>query len=175
MATWKIDPTHSDIEFKVRHLMISNVTGTFNNFDATMESEQEDFSDAKIRFEAQIASISTRNEQRDEHLKSPDFFDAAQFPTLSFESTDVQKKGDDTFLLKGDLSLHGVTKPITFDVSLNGGTVDPYGQTKTGFELSGKINRKDFGLNWSATTEAGGVVVSDEVRLHADIQMVKQA
>ncbi len=175
MATWKIDPAHSEIEFKVKHLMITNVTGHFAQFDATVTAANDDFSDATISFEADVNSISTKNAQRDEHLKSPDFFDAPNHPKLTFTSTGVEKKDADTFVLKGDLTIRGVTKPVALDVEYSGITIDPYGQTKAGFELTGKINRKDFGLSWSATTEAGGLVVSDEVRLIAAVQIIKQA
>ncbi|MGX5818461.1 YceI family protein [Chitinophaga lutea] len=175
MATWKIDPAHSEIEFKVKHLMITNVTGHFGTYDATMTASKEDFSDADIQFEADVNSISTKNTQRDEHLKSPDFFDGASHPKVTFKSTAVVKKDAETFVLKGDLTIRGTTKPVELNVEYNGITVDPYGQTKAGFELTGKINRKDFGLSWSATTEAGGLVVSDEVRLALAVQMVKQA
>lgn len=175
MATWKIDPAHSEIEFKVKHLMITNVTGHFAQFDATVNAAKDDFSDATISFEADVNSISTKNAQRDEHLKSPDFFDAPNHPKLTFTSTGVEKKDADTFVLKGDLTIRGVTKPVALDVEYSGITIDPYGQTKAGFELTGKINRKDYGLSWSATTEAGGLVVSDDVRLIAAVQIIKQA
>ncbi|WP_109696459.1 YceI family protein [Chitinophaga deserti] len=175
MATWKIDPAHSEIEFKVKHLMITNVTGHFAQFDATVTAGKDDFSDATISFDADVNSISTKNAQRDEHLKSPDFFDAPNHPKLTFTSTGVEKKDADTFVLKGDLTIRGVTKPVALNVEYSGVTIDPYGQTKAGFELTGKINRKDFGLSWSATTEAGGLVVSDEVRLIAAVQIIKQA
>ncbi|WP_346317338.1 YceI family protein [Chitinophaga sp. YIM B06452] len=175
MTTWKIDPLHSEIEFKVKHLMITNVTGHFAEYDATMSAGAEDFSDAKISFEANVNSVSTKNAQRDEHLKSPDFFDAPNHPKITFTSTGVKKKDAENFTLVGDLSIRGVTKPVELNVEYNGITVDPWGQTKAGFELTGKINRKDFGLTWSATTEAGGLVVSDDVRLILGVQMVKQA
>ncbi|WP_126244473.1 YceI family protein [Chitinophaga rhizosphaerae] len=175
MATWKIDPAHSEVEFKVKHLMITNVTGHFAQFDGTVSATKDDFTDANIRFEADVDSISTKNSQRDEHLKSPDFFDAPNHPKLSFTSTGVEKIDADSFVLKGDLSIRGVTKPVALNVAYSGITIDPYGQTKAGFELTGKINRKDFGLSWSATTEAGGLVVSDEVRLIAAVQIIKQA
>lgn len=175
MATFKIDPAHSEIHFKVKHLMITNVTGSFGTYDATLESDKEDFSDAKVSFEADIASISTGNEQRDGHLKGEDFFAADQHPKLSFTSTSLQKLGDEDYKLNGDLTVRGVTKPVTLNVTYNGTVVDPYGQTKAGFEITGKINRKDFGLNWSAVTEAGGLVVSDEVKLVLNVQMIKQA
>ncbi|MGE7777839.1 YceI family protein [Chitinophaga sp. NPDC101104] len=175
MATWKIDPAHSEVEFKVKHLMITNVTGHFAQFDGTVTATKDDFTDAVISFEADVNSISTKNSQRDEHLKSPDFFDAPNHPKLTFTSTGVEKIDADSFVLKGDLSIRGVTKPVALNVEYSGITIDPYGQTKAGFELTGKINRKDFGLSWSATTEAGGLVVSDEVRLIAAVQIIKQA
>jgi polyisoprenoid-binding protein YceI len=175
MATWKIDALHSEIEFKVKHLMITNVTGYFGEYDATLNGDKDDFTDGKITFEANVNSISTKNTQRDEHLKSPDFFDAANHPKITFTSTEVKKKDAENFVLKGDLTIRGNTRPVELNVEYTGITVDPYGQTKAGFELTGKINRKDFGLSWSATTEAGGLVVSDEVRVIAAVQMIKQA
>ena len=175
MATYKIDAAHSEITFKVKHLMITNVTGNFNKFDATLESSKEDFTDAKISFEADVDSISTNNEQRDGHLKSEDFFAAEKFPKLSFVSTSFDKVSDDEYKLAGTLTLRGVSKPIELSVEYGGTATDPYGQVKSGFEISGKINRKDFGLVWTATTEAGGIVVSDEVKLNLSVQMIKQA
>jgi len=174
MATFKIDPAHSEIEFKVKHLMITTVTGKFNSFDASMESNEADFSDASIRFSADVNSIDTSNEQRDGHLKSDDFFNAEQYPTLSFASTGFKKLSDSNYELTGDLTIRDVTKAVTLAVEYGGTMVDPWGQTKAGFEISGKINRKDFNLKWSATTEAGGVVVSDEVKLQLNVQLVKQ-
>lgn len=175
MATYKIDAAHSEINFKVKHLMITNVTGSFTKFDATMESSAPDFSDAKISFEADVNSISTNNEQRDGHLKSDDFFNAAEFPKLSFVSTSIQKKTENTFALNGDLTIRSITKPVTLNVEFGGNMTDPWGQEKAGFEITGSINRKDFDLKWSATTEAGGIVVSDEVKLQLAVQMIKQA
>ena len=155
--------------------MITNVTGSFTKFDATMESNAADFSDAKISFEADANSISTNNEQRDGHLKSDDFFAADKFPKLTFVSKSFTKKSDDKYTLTGDLTIRGTTKPVELDVEYGGNMTDPYGQAKSGFEINGKINRKDFGLTWGAVTEAGGVVVSDEVKLHLNVQMIKQA
>jgi len=174
MAIWKIDPMHSEVEFKIRHLMISNVTGYFGTYDATVESSSDDFTDAKITFEADVTSISTKNEQRDEHLKTEDFFHAAQYPKITFVSTGVTKKGSDEYKVTGDLTIRGVTKPVELEVEYNGIQQDPYGQTKAGFEVKGKINRKDFGLTYSAVTETGGVLLSDEVKLQAGVQLVKQ-
>ncbi len=175
MATYKIDAAHSEITFKVKHLMITNVTGNFTKFDATLESSKEDFTDAKISFEADVDSISTNNEQRDGHLKSEDFFAAEKFPKLSFTSTSFNKVSNDEYKLAGDLTIRGVSKSVELAVEYGGTATDPYGQVKSGFEISGKINRKDFGLVWTATTEAGGIVVSDEVKLNLAVQMIKQS
>jgi polyisoprenoid-binding protein YceI len=174
MSTYKIDAAHSEITFKVKHLMITNVTGSFTKFDATLESEAADFSDAKISFEADTNSISTNNEQRDGHLKSDDFFAAEKFPKLSFTSKSFTKTTDNQYVLTGDLTIRDVTKTVELGVEYGGTVTDPYGQVKAGFEIGGKINRKDFGLTWGAVTEAGGVVVSDEVKLHLGVQMIKQ-
>ncbi|WP_149242336.1 YceI family protein [Dyadobacter sp. 32] len=176
MATatkWVIDPTHSEIQFKVKHLVISTVTGSFKTFEGTVESETEDFEGAKVSFSADIASIDTNMAQRDEHLKSGDFFDAEKYPKLTFSGV-LTSKGDESYSLSGDLTIKNTTKPFTFAVEYGGNMTDFYGQNKAGFEISGKLNRKEFGLEWSAVTEAGGVVVGDEVKLIANVQVVKQ-
>ncbi|WP_439883159.1 YceI family protein [Pontibacter sp. MBLB2868] len=178
MATtkWVVDPTHSEVQFKVKHLMITTVTGYFKQFNVEVETEDEDFTKAsKILFTADIDSISTNNEQRDTHLKSDDFFNAEEHEQLKFEGKDFKKVSDDEYKLHGDLTIRGITKPEVLNVEFGGVVVDPYGQTKAGFTISGKINRKDFGLKWDAVTEAGSVVVSDEIRLHSEIQLVKQS
>lgn len=175
MVTYKIDPSHSEITFKVKHLVISTVTGHFTKFDGSMTSDKEDFSDAKINFEADVNSISTNNTQRDEHLKGADFFDAAQFPKITFQSTSFEKTGDASYNLKGNLTIFGTSKPVSLNVEHGGNVVDPWGQSKEGFEIEGKIKRSDFGLKWNALTEAGGAVVSDEVRLQLNVELVKQA
>jgi len=165
MTTWKIDPTHSEINFKVKHLVVSTVTGHFSKFDAAIETSKEDFSDAKINFEADINSIDTKNEQRDGHLKSADFFDAEKHPKMTFVSKSVKKISDHEMQVIGSLKLRGVTKEVTLDVIYNG-TVAGFGGTEVaGFEVRGKVNRFDFGLQWNALTEAGGVVVSNEVKI----------
>ena len=165
MTTWKIDPAHSEINFKVKHLVVSTVTGHFSKFDASIETNKEDFSDAKINFEADINSIDTKNEQRDAHLKSADFFDADKHPKMSFVSKSVKRISDHELQVIGNLSLRGITKEITLDVIYNG-TVAGFGGTEVaGFEVRGKVNRFDFGLQWNALTEAGGVVVSNEVKI----------
>ena len=173
MSTYKIDAAHSEITFKVKHLMITNVTGSFTKFDGTMESEAADFSDAKITFEADTASISTHNEQRDGHLKGDDFFNAEKYPELKFVSSSFAKNGEG-YILKGDLTIRDVTKAIELKADYNGAMVDPWGQSKVGFEAEGVIKRKEFGLSWDAVTEAGGIVVSDDVRLQFNIQFIKQ-
>ncbi|MBY0348866.1 MAG: YceI family protein [Hydrotalea flava] len=175
MATYKIDAAHSEVTFKVKHLMISSVTGKFQQFDGSLQVEKDDFTDAKINFEADVNSITTGNEQRDGHLKSDDFFAADKFPKLLFQSTDIKKVNDEKYSLTGNLTIRDITKTVTLDVSYGGQIVDPWGQTKLGFEVEGKINRKDFGLTWSATTETGGIVVSDEVKLHMNFELAKQA
>lgn len=173
-VNWKIDPAHSEIQFKVKHLMITTVTGYFREFDLEVETENDDFETAsKIEFTANINSIDTNNQQRDTHLKSADFFDAEQYSQLKFIGKKYESNGDHA-KLHGDLTIRGVTKPITVNVEFGGIVVDPYGQTKAGFTVNGKISRKEFGLLWNAVTEAGQVVVSDEIRLLAEIQIVKQ-
>lgn len=172
---WKLDPTHSEIQFKVKHLMITTVTGSFKQFDLNVETETDDFSTAKkIEFSALVDSISTNNEQRDTHLKSADFFDSEAYPELRFVGTSYEADGDEA-KLHGDLTIKDTTKPITLTVEYGGIVVDPYGQTKSGFTISGKISRKDFGLTWNAVTEAGSIVVSDEIKIHAEVQLVKQS
>ena len=175
-TTWKIDPTHSEVQFKVKHLMITTVTGYFKSFDLEVVTEKEDdfTSASKIAFSADIHSIDTNNQQRDTHLKSADFFDAENHPQIAFEGKDYQSDGEDG-TLTGELTIRETSKPITVKVEFGGMVVDPYGQTKAGFTVSGKISRKEFGLTWNAVTEAGQVVVSDEIKLHAEIQLVKQA
>ncbi|AFK02459.1 YceI family protein [Emticicia oligotrophica DSM 17448] len=176
MATWIIDPTHSEVNFKVKHLMISTVTGTFGTYEGSIETANDtDFAGAKVSFSADIDSISTNQEQRDGHLKSADFFDAASFPKLTFAATSMEKVDDETYHVTGDLTIKGTTKPVTLKAEFGGIMGDFYGNTKAGFEIAGKINRQDFGLTWGAVTEAGGVVVSDEVKLAFNIQLVKQA
>lgn len=173
LTKWGIDASHSEITFKVKHLVISTVTGKFKEFDASIESDNEDFEDAKIIFQASIESIDTGNEDRDNHLKSDDFFNASEYPKMTFESTSFKKAGDGEYKLNGDLTIRGNSRPIELDVEYGGTVVDPYGQTKAGFDITGKINRKEYGLKWSAVTEAGSVVVSDEVKLNLNVQFVK--
>jgi polyisoprenoid-binding protein YceI len=172
---WKVDPVHSEIQFKVKHLMITTVTGYFKKFDLEVETETDDFKTAKkIEFTADVDSIDTNSEQRDTHLKSDDFFNAEQYKQIKFIGKNYEVHGDKA-KLTGDLTIRDITKPITVDVEYHGIVVDPYGQTKAGFTAEGKISRKEFNLRWNAVTEAGSVVVSDEVRFHCEIQLIKQA
>lgn len=174
MATnWNIDPMHSEIGFKVKHMMITNVSGAFATFRSNATTEGDDFNGAQFSFEAEVDSIQTGVSDRDAHLKSDDFFNAGEFPLLGFHSTKVQVDGDE-LNIEGELTIRDVTKPITLTGEFAGIVVDPYGQTKAGITVSGKIKRSDFGLKWNAITEAGGVVVSDEIRIHNEMQFVKQ-
>ena len=173
MARWTVDHSHTDIQFKVKHLMINTVTGSFTDFDVHVEAEGDEFADAHISFEARVASITTNNEMRDNHLRSDDFFNAEAFPTMSFVSTRFQHLGNHVYTLEGDLTIRDITKHVKLDVVYGGMIVDPWGNIKAGFEAEGRVNRKEFGLMWNGITEAGGVVVSDEVRLHLNVQLVK--
>jgi polyisoprenoid-binding protein YceI len=173
---WVLDPSHSEVSFKVKHLMVTNVSGSFNSFSVTAETTDDNFTNAAVVFSADTTSISTNSEQRDEHLKSADFFDAANFPQLTFKAAKLEKKNrDQDFELTGDLTIKGVTKSVKLNVEFGGVVKDPWGNTKAGFTVTGKINRKDFGLSWNAALETGGVMVSEEVRINSEIQLIKQA
>ena len=176
MATtkWVIDPTHSEIGFKVKHMMFTNVSGKFESFTAEATTEDENFESANITFSADVSSVNTGNTDRDNHLKSGDFFNMDEHDKITFKSTSFTKNSDSDYTLTGDLSVRGVTKPVTLDVEFGGIGKDPWGNTKAGFSATGKLNRKDFGLTWNAALETGGVLVSDEVRLVIDVQFVKQ-
>ena len=172
---WSIDPAHSEITFKVKHLMISTVTGQFKKFNLEGETETNDFNTAKkIEFTADVDSIDTNNEQRDAHLKSADFFKAEQHPQIKFSGTKYEVDGNEG-KLSGTLTIAGTSRPVTLHVDFGGIVVDPYGQTKAGFTVTGKISRKEFGLTWNAVTEAGNVVLSDDIRINAEVQLVKQS
>jgi polyisoprenoid-binding protein YceI len=176
MATtkWIVDPAHSEVQFKVKHLMITTVTGHFNKYDLQVTTEGDDFTKASsIVFTADIDSISTSNDQRDTHLKSADFFAADLHKQLKFTGKSYEKSGS-SYKLEGDLTIRDVTKPITLDVEFGGIVTDPWGQTKAGFTVEGKIKRKDFKLEWDAVTEAGQIVVSNDVRILCEIQLIKQ-
>jgi len=171
---WSIDTAHSEIGFKVKHMMFTNVSGNFEKFDASIETEGDDFTTAKFDFSGEIDSINTGNADRDNHLRSADFFDAEQFPTLTFKSTSFEKESESDYKLTGDLTLHGVTKSVKLDVEFGGLAKDPWGNTKTGLSATGKINRKDWGLNWNSALETGGVLVGEEVKLNIELQFIQQ-
>lgn len=172
-TTWGIDPAHSEIAFKVKHLMITNVKGSFTEFSGQLLTDGDDFSTAEITFSINPASINTGVADRDAHLKSADFFDVENFPTITFTNGKLVKTGDDEFNLLGNLVIKGVSQPVTLKAEYGGQMADPWGNVKAGFTLEGKINRKDFGLTWNATLETGGVLVSDEIRLNLEVQLLK--
>ena len=171
---WTIDNAHSDIKFKAKHLMITTVSGGFKNYNGVVETNGDNFLDADVEFSADVASVYTGNEQRDEHLKSPEFFDAENYPKLKFKSLNSEKNGsENTFNLTGELTIKDVTKPVKLDVEFGGIAKDPWGNTKAGLQFSGKINRKDFGLNFHVVNEAGNLLVSDEIKLAGEVQLAK--
>ena len=171
---WVIDPTHSEIGFKVKHMMFTTISGKFLKFDTTIELEDNDFENGKIEFTGAIDSVTSGNTDRDTHLLSPDFFDAAQFPEIKFSASSFSKINEGEYELVGDLTLHGVTKSIKLAADYGGLMKDPWGNTKMGLSLEGKINRKDWGLNWNSALETGGVLVSEEVRLNIELQFLQQ-
>jgi len=174
MSTWTIDPIHSEVKFKVKHLVVSSVTGNFRTFSGKLEADKADFSDAKVSFEADIDSITTHNEQRDAHLKSADFFLAAEHSKMTFVSKRVEKKSDSDLVVTGDLSIRGITKEIKLDVAYNGQVIGMGNVPTAGFDITGKINRKDFGMTFNALTEAGHIAVSEEVKIEIALEMHKQ-
>lgn len=176
MATtkWVLDPTHSEVQFKVKHLVISTVSGFFKSFEGSLITDSDDFENAQVEFSLDVNSVDTNQEQRDGHLKGPDFFDAEKYPKITFTSTSLTKDGDD-YKLNGNLTIKDVTKPVSLDVEFGGSATDFYGNTKAGFDVTGKINRKEFGLTWDGITEAGAIVVGEDIKLHASVQFAKQA
>lgn len=172
---WVLDPTHSEILFKVKHLMITNVKGEFRKIHAELTADASNFSHGSVHVNIDPASVFTNEENRDNHLKGADFFDVENHKEITFKSTAFNQINDEQFQLKGMLNIKGVSKEISLDVEFGGINKDPWGNEKAGFSVSGKINRKDFGLNWNAALETGGVLVSDEVKINAEIQFVKQS
>ena len=172
---WAVDPTHSKIGFKVKHLMISNVTGTFREFEGSISSIGNDFSKSVISLSINSASVDTEIGDRDAHLKSGDFFDVEIFPKITFTGSGLKDLGDDLYELTGDLTINGITNPATLSVEFGGINSDPWGNVKAGFSVTGKIKRKDWGLTWNAALETGGVLVGEEVKINCDIQLVKIA
>jgi polyisoprenoid-binding protein YceI len=169
---WSLDPAHSEVSFKVRHMMITNVTGTLRDYVIEAYSDGDSFDNAEVTFVGKLDSITTGNEQRDAHLRSADFFDVDNNAEVVYKATHYTKSSDD-ITLEGEITIRGVTRPLTLDVEFNGIGKDPWGKTKAGFTVKGKLNRKDFGLNWNAPLEAGGVLVGDEVKIICEIQLVK--
>ncbi|MBB4106695.1 YceI family protein [Pedobacter zeae] len=167
---WTLDPTHSDITFKVKHMMISNVSGNFTDFNIEVDTEDDTFTNAKTSVTIKTDSVSTNNTDRDNHLKSADFFNVEQNPTITFESSAVNVNDG----LTGNLTINGITKSVTIDLNFNGIEVDPYGFSRAGFSFEGKVNRKDFGLTWNSALETGGLMIGEEVKLAGDLQFVKQ-
>lgn len=173
-SKWAVDATHTEVHFKIKHLVISTVTGSFKTFSGTATFGDDNFSNAAVSFTIDPASIDTNQSQRDGHLVSPDFFDVAQFPEIVFHSTGMTKVKGDHYKLLGNLTMKGVTRPIELDAEYGGSAKDGYGNTKMGFEVTGTIHRKDFGLNWNMALEAGGVTLGEDVKLIANVQLVKQ-
>lgn len=171
---WIIDPTHSEIGFRVRHMMFTNVSGKFQKFESTIETEEDDFERSTIQFNADVESITTGNAERDKHLLSPDFFDTAQYPKITFNAQSFVKKNEGEYILTGDLEIHGTTKTVALPIEYSGLLKDPWGNIKAAFSIDTRINRKDWGLNWNSVLETGGVLVSDEVRLVIELQFIKQ-
>jgi polyisoprenoid-binding protein YceI len=172
---WVLDPAHSEAQFKVKHLVISTVTGTFKKFEGSFETDNDKFENASIHFSIDANSIDTNQEQRDGHLKAPDFFDTEKYPKITFVSTTFKQDKNEHYKLSGNLTVKGITKAVNLNVELGGVAVDPYGNTKAGFEVTGTLNRKDFGLTWGAVTEAGAIVVGEDIKLNFNVQFVKQA
>ncbi|WP_333877903.1 YceI family protein [Flavobacterium sp.] len=173
-ANWAIDPTHSEIGFKVKHMMFTNVSGKFDSFSADIQNEETQFETSEIRFSAEVKSINTGNSDRDNHLRSADFFDTDTFGTLTFKSTSITKVNEGQYEIKGDLTIKDVTQNISLGAEYSGLMKDPWGNTRIGLSLNGSINRKDFGLTWNAALETGGVLVGEDIKLSADVQFVKQ-
>lgn len=170
---WSVDPSHSEVTFKVKHLMIANVTGIMTDYAVDVETDGDDFTTAKVKFTGKTESISTGNDQRDAHLASEDFFDVEKFPEITFVSTGYEKIDYANFTLHGLLTIRGITKKVDLNVEFGGIQKDPYGNTKAGFSVSGKINRSDFGLNWNTVLETGGVMVSEHVNIACEIELLR--
>jgi polyisoprenoid-binding protein YceI len=170
---WEIDPTHSEVHFKVKHLGIATLTGRFDEIAGTAEAD-ENFENAEFYFTANVDSINSNDQKRDTHLKSIDFFDAEKFPKITFYSTKFKRTSDTNFELIGKLTIKEITKPTILKIKYNGTATDPWGNIKAGLQLNGKINRKDFGLTWNAAIEAGGVLVGEEIKIAANIELLKK-
>ncbi len=173
-SKWVVDPTHSEIRFKVKHLMITSVTGQFNSFGASFETDGDDLTTARVQFSADIHSISTNNEQRDAHLRGGDFFDAENHPRVLFESSRLEKTGEEHYKMHGVLTMRGTSRPVVLDVEFGGRTVDPWGNARMGFSVSGIINRNDYGVSFGMVSETGGILLGEDVKILADVQFIRQ-
>ncbi len=173
MSTWKIDKAHSEVQFKVKHMVISTISGVFNEFDGQLNTEEDNLDNANIHLSIDVQSIDTRNESRDGHLKSDDFFSANNFPKIEIKVENITKESDEEYTLHSKVKIKDVEKDIQFNALFGGVIIDPYGQTRMGLEITGKLNRQDFGLAWNATTEAGGLIVSNDVRLIGNLEFTK--
>ena len=172
--TWQLDKSHSSVKFSVTHMMVSETEGNFKSFTGNVSAQKEDFSDLNADFSIQVNSINTDDEKRDGHLKSPDFFDAEKYPTITFKSTSFKKADEKTYKLVGQLTMHGVTKPVTFDVKYNGTAKDPYGNTKAGFRASTVVKRSDYNISWNKVLDTGGFALSDDVQVFVNIELNKK-
>lgn len=170
---WIVDPAHSSIEFTIRHMMIAKVKGAFHTFEANIEADPTDLTTADVQFSIDLSSIDTRNNDRDAHLRTADFFDVENNPKMTFQSTQITKKGDGEYSVTGNLNLHGVTRTETFSVTFEGEGKDPWGNEKVGFSGQGSLKRSDYGLTWNAALETGGVLVGDEVKILLEIEASK--
>ncbi|MFC4024292.1 YceI family protein [Oceanobacillus longus] len=175
-TVWTVDQVHSEVGFSVKHMMISKAKGTFDSFDAVIEADVENLTDSKVEVTVDTASVNTRNEDRDNHLRSGDFFDSENYPKMTFVATDIKKKSSHDYEVSGDLTIKGTTKPVTLDVTFEGQSKDPMGgATVAGFSGKTSINRKDFGLTWNAAVETGGVLVGEDVKINFELELHKQA
>ncbi|MFD0590440.1 YceI family protein [Paenibacillus sp. GCM10027627] len=174
-AIWTVDASHSEIGFSVKHMMIAKVKGLFHSFEATIDADVSDLTNAHITFSIDLGSVDTRNGDRDAHLKSADFFNVEQFPVLGFQATSIAKTGKNEYAVTGDVTLHGVTRTETFDVTFEGSGKDPWGATKAGFSALGSIKRSNYGLTYNAALETGGVLIGDEVKISLEIEALQQA
>jgi len=175
LTSWELDPAHSSVQFAVRHMMVSNVRGEFTKISGTVQIDTRDITRSSVHAVIDAASISTRDEQRDQHLRSPDFLDVANFPTIEFQSTRVSRDSNGGLKLAGNLTIHGVTKEIVLDVEDGASELrDPWGNTKRGASATTKLNRKDFGLRWNVALETGGFVVGDELKIEIDVELLKK-
>lgn len=173
-TNWKIDHAHSNVTFEVGHMVISTVTGKFQEFDGDIKSDKEDFSDAKASFTIQATSVNTNNEKRDNHLRSDDFFNVEIYPEITFVGKKLTHESGKKYKLVGDIGMHGVTKEVELDVKFNGTVKDPWGGTRAGFKVSGELNREDFGLVYNTALEAGGVLIGKEVEIQVNLELVKE-